>query len=160
MERVKIVMQMARHDPDVSRRNISAWQAVREMGIGRNGLYKGLGATLIRDVPFSFIYFPLYQQLKEHYMPPGAPHTFALNMKSSIIAGAIAAAAVTPCDVIKTRLQSPTGTSYKGFADCYRRIVAEEGPLALMRGVTARVCIISPLFGIAMTVYEIQQKYF
>jgi solute carrier family 25 aspartate/glutamate transporter 12/13 len=38
-------------------------QIVRELGFA--GLYKGAGACLLRDIPFSAIYFPTYAKMKE-----------------------------------------------------------------------------------------------
>ena len=39
-----------------------AVQVVRSLGL--SGLYRGTSATLLRDVPYSLIFFPLYAYLK------------------------------------------------------------------------------------------------
>lgn len=41
---------------------IRAWGVVKELGLF--GLYKGARACLLRDVPFSAIYFPAYAHTK------------------------------------------------------------------------------------------------
>jgi solute carrier family 25 (mitochondrial phosphate transporter), member 3 len=46
-------------------------------------------------------------------------------------------AACTPIDVVKTRIQTQTGVKYVGLADGMRRIIAEEGPGALLKGLSA-----------------------
>ena len=52
----------------------TAWQIVRELGI--MGLYRGASACLLRDIPFSGIYFPAYAAAKvphtSHCPSPGA----------------------------------------------------------------------------------------
>ncbi|XP_062871174.1 solute carrier family 25 member 55b [Trichomycterus rosablanca] len=66
---------------------------------GVQGLYKGLTATLIRDVPFSIIYFPLFSHLNQLGKAPGdesAP--FYWSFISGCAAGCTAAVAVSPCD--------------------------------------------------------------
>lgn len=48
------------------------------------------------------------------------------------------ASLVTPADVIKTRLQVAARagqTTYNGVTDCFRKILREEGPKALWKGV-------------------------
>ncbi|CDF32715.1 unnamed protein product [Chondrus crispus] len=42
-------------------------------------------------------------------------------------------AACTPIDVVKTRIQTTSGR-YTGMLDAFRKIVAEEGPLTLLKG--------------------------
>lgn len=131
-------------------------ELLRKEGIA--GLYKGLGATLLRDVPFSVIYFPLFANLnklgqKDQY--DTAP--FYVSFVSGCIAGSTAAVAVNPCDVIKTRLQSLQRgiheDTYSGIIDCTRKIWKNEGPTAFFKGAYCRALVIAPLFGIAQVVY-------
>uniref|UniRef100_A0A9J8ACY8 Mitochondrial glutamate carrier 1 n=1 Tax=Cyprinus carpio carpio TaxID=630221 RepID=A0A9J8ACY8_CYPCA len=131
-------------------------QLLKEKGIA--GLYKGLGATLLRDVPFSVIYFPLFANLN-NLGKRGAdgPAPFYVSFISGCIAGSTAAVAVNPVDVIKTRLQSLTRGSqedtYSGVIDCIRKILRHEGPTAFLKGAYCRALVIAPLFGIAQVVY-------
>uniref|UniRef100_A0AAV2L258 Mitochondrial glutamate carrier 1 n=1 Tax=Knipowitschia caucasica TaxID=637954 RepID=A0AAV2L258_KNICA len=98
-------------------------QLLNEKGIA--GLYKGLSATLLRDVPFSIIYFPLFANLNQ-LGKRGAegPAPFYVSFLAGCAAGSTAAVAVNPVDVIKTRLQSLTRGStedtYTGVGDCIR----------------------------------------
>ncbi|XP_026009192.1 mitochondrial glutamate carrier 1 isoform X1 [Maylandia zebra] len=139
----------------------SAIQITRELlrTKGVTGLYRGLGATLMRDIPFSVVYFPLFahvHQLGQHSSDdPSVP--FYWSFLSGCLAGSIAAVAVSPCDVVKTRLQSlRKGTNeetYSGVVDCIRKILRKEGPGAFLKGATCRALVIAPLFGIAQVVY-------
>ena len=49
-------------------RNLSALQVCRELGF--RGLYRGSSACLLRDAPFSAIYFPCYANLKKAWADP------------------------------------------------------------------------------------------
>ncbi|XP_068168677.1 mitochondrial glutamate carrier 1 [Antennarius striatus] len=128
---------------------------------GLAGLYRGAGATLMRDVPFSMIYFPLFANLNAlgqegaGKMQDKAP--FWQSFVSGCMAGSVAAVAVTPLDVIKTRLQTlqkgEGEDSYRGIVDCTRRIMTREGPTAFFKGAMCRALVIAPLFGIAQGVY-------
>jgi len=161
MERVTIQLQIAGQQPTVpGQAPITGMSVVRSLGL--RGLYKGTVATLMRDVPFSFLFFPLSAQLKKRWTPPGSDHDFMAILNAGLISGAFSAGLVTPADVIKTRLQvvpKPGDPVYTGIADCYRQIVAKEGYRALYRGAVPRMLIVAPLFGLALSVYEFQQKY-
>ncbi|XP_077066216.1 mitochondrial glutamate carrier 1 isoform X2 [Siphateles boraxobius] len=131
-------------------------ELLKEKGIA--GLYKGLGATLLRDVPFSVIYFPLFANLNNLGKRGGeGPAPFYVSFLSGCAAGSTAAVAVNPVDVIKTRLQSLTRGSqedtYSGVTDCIRKILRNEGPTAFLKGAYCRALVIAPLFGIAQVVY-------
>nr|CAI9704856.1 unnamed protein product [Rangifer tarandus platyrhynchus] len=129
---------------------------LRSSGIA--GLYKGLGATLLRDVPFSIVYFPLFANLNELGRPAsGEKSPFYVSFLAGCVAGSAAAVAVNPCDVVKTRLQSLqrgiNEDTYSGFLDCARKILRNEGPSAFLKGAYCRALVIAPLFGIAQVVY-------
>lgn len=129
---------------------------LRSRGIA--GLYKGLGATLLRDVPFSIVYFPLFANLNELGRPAsGEKSPFYVSFLAGCVAGSAAAVAVNPCDVVKTRLQSLqrgiNEDTYSGFLDCARKILQNEGPSAFLKGAYCRALVIAPLFGIAQVVY-------
>ena len=58
LEIVKIRLQTATEAGETT----SAVRIIRELGF--KGLYKGASACFLRDIPFSFIYFPVYSGLK------------------------------------------------------------------------------------------------
>ncbi|XP_029907355.1 solute carrier family 25 member 55a isoform X2 [Myripristis murdjan] len=139
---------------------VSATQIAKELlhTQGIQGLYKGLGATLMRDVPFSIVYFPLFANLNRLGKPsPEESAPFYWAFLSGCAAGSTAAVAVNPCDVVKTRLQSLNKGSaeeaYDGVLDCVSKIMRKEGPSAFLKGAGCRALVIAPLFGIAQVMY-------
>ncbi|KAL8940407.1 MAG: hypothetical protein Q9211_002296, partial [Gyalolechia sp. 1 TL-2023] len=81
--RLQVQGEMAKHT-DVPRR--SAMWIVRNLGLV--GLYKGASACLLRDVPFSAIYFPGYNHLKRDLF--GESPSKKLGIIQLLTAGAIA----------------------------------------------------------------------
>ena len=138
----------------------SAMAIVRELGIG--GLYKGASACLLRDIPFSAIYFPSYAKMKRTLANADGSQMSAGNLLlAGAIAGIPAAALVTPADVIKTRLQvkAKVGEAlYKGIPDCAAAIMKNEGFSAFWKGAIARVFRSSPQFGVTLVSYELLQR--
>ncbi|XP_020644731.1 mitochondrial glutamate carrier 2 [Pogona vitticeps] len=125
---------------------------------GLTGLYKGLGATLLRDVPFSIIYFPLFANINKLGQESSEEKaSFLHSFLSGFVAGSVAAVAVTPLDVLKTRIQTLKKglgeDTYSGIIDCARKVWTHEGPAAFMKGAACRALVIAPLFGIAQGVY-------
>ncbi|XP_017101160.2 calcium-binding mitochondrial carrier protein Aralar1 isoform X2 [Drosophila bipectinata] len=159
LEIVKIRLQVAGEIASGSK--IRAWSVVRELGLF--GLYKGARACLLRDVPFSAIYFPTYAHTKAMMADKdGYNHPLTL-LAAGAIAGVPAASLVTPADVIKTRLQvvARSGqTTYTGVWDATKKIMAEEGPRAFWKGTAARVFRSSPQFGVTLVTYELLQRLF
>lgn len=123
------------------------------------GLYRGVGATMLRDVTFSVIYFPLFAHLNA--LGPRRPNSdesvFWASFLAGCAAGSTAAFAVNPFDVVKTRLQvlkrASGESTYNGIFDAINQIRVKEGPLAFFKGAGCRMVVIAPLFGIAQTVY-------
>lgn len=134
---------------------------VRNLGL--MGLYKGASACLLRDVPFSAIYFPTYSHLKRDFF--GESPTKKLGVLQLLTAGAIAgmpaAYLTTPCDVIKTRLQVEARkgeATYNGLRHAAQTIWKEEGFTAFFKGGPARIFRSSPQFGFTLAAYEVLQN--
>ncbi|XP_055595419.1 mitochondrial glutamate carrier 1-like [Uranotaenia lowii] len=127
---------------------------------GISGLYKGTGATMLRDVSFSVVYFPLFATLNDlgpRKADGSGEAVFWCSFLSGCAAGSFAALAVNPFDVIKTRLQAIKKAEgemqFNGVADCIKKTLTNEGPQAFFKGGLCRMIVIAPLFGIAQTVY-------
>ena len=73
---------------------------------GLRGLTRGLGATLVRDVPFSGLYLMFYEHLKS-ITPDDVKQTHgsSAHFVCGMTAGVLASLVTQPADVIKTRLQ-------------------------------------------------------
>ncbi|CAG8952676.1 hypothetical protein HYFRA_00008918, partial [Hymenoscyphus fraxineus] len=139
----------------------SAMWIVKNLGL--LGLYKGASACLLRDVPFSAIYFPTYNHLKRDMY--GESPTKKLGVLQLLTAGAIAgmpaAYLTTPCDVIKTRLQVEARkgeSSYTSLRHCAKTVYKEEGFKAFFKGGPARILRSSPQFGFTLAAYEFLQN--
>lgn len=140
-----------------------ATDLVKSKGIA--GLYRGVSATMLRDVSFSVIYFPLFahlsslghSQLHKSSDKTDANSIFWVNFVAGCIAAGVSAVAVNPADVVKTRLQlinvGPNETAYTGMRHAFVDIFKNEGLTAFLKGAGCRVIYIAPLFGIAQTVY-------
>ncbi|XP_067673980.1 mitochondrial glutamate carrier 1-like [Haliotis asinina] len=134
-----------------------ALDLLRQRGIF--GLYQGCGATALRDVTFSAIYFPLFAHLNAlgKRREGSIEAVFYVSFLSGCAAGCVASLSVNPFDVVKTRLQTlhkgKGEQSYSGITDCFRKVMSNEGPKAFFKGAACRILVIAPLFGIAQTVY-------
>ncbi|KAJ2082760.1 mitochondrial aspartate-glutamate transporter agc1 [Coemansia sp. RSA 988] len=130
---------------------------IKELGL--IGLYKGASACLLRDVPFSAIYFTCYSHLKKDVFREGERRLGVLDLLlAGAIAGMPAAYLTTPADVIKTRLQvvaKQGETVYTGLVDAARKIYKEEGFKAFFKGGPARIFRSSPQFGATLMCYEL-----
>lgn len=128
------------------------------------GLYKGASACLLRDIPFSAIYFSVYAHIKKAFGET-ADHKLsgAKLLLSGALAGMPAAYLCTPADVIKTRLQVEARKgeqTYKGIRDAATKIFKQEGWTAFFKGGPARVFRSSPQFGVTLFTYELLQRNF
>lgn len=134
-----------------------ALRLVREKGL--LGLYRGTGATMLRDVTFSAVYFPLFARLNSKGKRRQGTNqvVFYHSFLSGCAAGSVASLCVNPFDVVKTRLQllnrGQNDISYNGIVDCFRKTYSQEGFRAFFKGAGCRIMVIAPLFGIAQTVY-------
>ncbi|CAG8729762.1 11441_t:CDS:2, partial [Acaulospora morrowiae] len=158
LEIVKIRLQV---QGEVAERR-SAISIVKKLGV--LGLYKGASACLLRDIPFSAIYFSSYSHIKKDLFSEGPEKRLSMGelLSAGALAGMPAAYFTTPADVIKTRLQVEARegqTVYKGIAHAAKTIFKEEGFKAFFKGGPARVFRSSPQFGTTLMVYELLQRW-
>lgn len=129
---------------------------------GIRAWWRGLGPTLLRDAPFSAIYWSAYETLKDpqrSILPKRlfqGGSGFAVYLGAGIGAGGLAALCTVPPDVIKTRRQSLIGSAdTAGPMVMARRILEDEGVRGLFRGAGPRVAKVAPACAIMMGSYEV-----
>jgi solute carrier family 25 2-oxodicarboxylate transporter 21 len=82
-------------------------------------------------------------------MSQDKPLPFIYQFVAGAIAGVSEILVMYPLDVVKTRVQLQTGKgvgedAYSGMLDCFRKIIAKEGPSRLYRGITAPILMEAP----------------
>jgi solute carrier family 25 (mitochondrial S-adenosylmethionine transporter), member 26 len=93
----------------------SSLSAFKEILTAKNesvfrGLYRGFGITIMREIPFTMIQFPIYEALKR-WQANRLGKAKANPMEAAVcgcVAGGIGAAFTTPLDVLKTRIMLAT----------------------------------------------------
>jgi len=123
---------------------------------GPLGLFKGLGALLLRDVPFYFLFFGAMESFWDHFDParsevscsgdePVPEPSLLMSAIGGGLAGSFAWAVVFPIDVAKTRQQYSAGKF--GIKQTLSEIIEKEGLTGLYRGWTPAVVRALPANG-------------
>ena len=133
---------------------------------GIRGLYTGVTATLMRDAPFSSIYYMFYSQLRKLTEANGgqlqryrsANQTPLLSQSATsfmcgLMAGFAASIVTQPPDVIKTHMQLRPD-KYRNVRLTTVAIVQEHGLAGLFRGIVPRMIRRTMMSSLAWTVYE------
>lgn len=118
------------------------------------GLYRGWSTTIMREIPFTIIQFPLYEHLKSMWADFENVDRIS-PLKGALcgsIAGGFAAAVTTPLDVLKTRLM--LSKERIGVVSLFKNLVKEEGYKVLFSGIGPRTMWISAGGAIFLGVYE------
>ncbi|KAI0441488.1 mitochondrial carrier [Xylaria telfairii] len=122
--------------------------AVGFAGVWRE-LYRGWGITVMREVPFTIIQFPLWEALKgwgrRRKQAAGQAATVEVGAGESAlygsISGAIAAGITTPLDVLKTRVM--LSKERESVLTVLRDLFASHGVRPFFAGIGPRVMWIS-----------------
>uniref|UniRef100_A0A0K8RJJ3 Putative mitochondrial carrier protein cgi-69 n=1 Tax=Ixodes ricinus TaxID=34613 RepID=A0A0K8RJJ3_IXORI len=142
-------------------------QAVRSLVNTRGvlSLYTGLGPTLLRDVPFSCIYWSMYELLKRQCKQ--TEPTFMFSFAAGATAGTISAVVTLPFDVVKTHKQIELGemeimkerrstSTFTIMRDLYQ----SRGVKGLFSGIVPRISKVAPACAVMISIYEFGKKFF
>ncbi|KAG2049089.1 mitochondrial carrier [Suillus hirtellus] len=127
---------------------------------GIPGFYRGFWTTIMREIPFTSLQFPLYEFLKSRlsiYLDRKPLYAHEAAVCGSI-AGGTAAALTTPLDVLKTRvmldLRDPSKQQVPTLPMRFQQIYVQEGAKALFAGIVPRTMWISAGGAVFLGVYE------
>eukprot|EP01138_Halocafeteria_seosinensis_P005252 gb/GECG01005369.1/.p1 GENE.gb/GECG01005369.1/~~gb/GECG01005369.1/.p1 ORF type:complete len:390 (+),score=31.56 gb/GECG01005369.1/:1-1170(+) len=143
---------------------------------GIRGLYAGLLPTIVRDAPYSGIYFLSFSTLKSliarhSIQDPNAVQQATRNFSAGLLGGVIATLCTHPADVLKTRLQvdyyqrMDTSASSLGVLQAVKHkssgviyelkhILRHEGIASLYSGATVRVAKRAFSTAVTWTIFE------
>ena len=133
--------------------------------LGPQTLWRGLGATLVRDLPYTVLFWTSVAALRASVAPAdasadnGGGNGMFLNFACGAVAGAFAATLVTPQDAIKTRMQLAAHRNL-AFSTAAREAVATGGPTALFAGLSARLLRIPLYSAVTLSTFETMKRAF
>ncbi|NXK62953.1 SAMC protein, partial [Sylvietta virens] len=140
----EVVKQRAQVSPSSSTLRILSHTLYHE---GIQGLYRGYKSTVLREIPFSLVQFPLWESLKDLWSwKQGHVVDSWQSAVCGAFAGGFAAAVTTPLDVAKTRImlakagsRIASGNVLAALGDIWRT----QGLSGLFAGVVPRMAAIS-----------------
>ncbi|XP_043923461.1 solute carrier family 25 member 40 [Protopterus annectens] len=138
---------------------------------GWRSLWKGWGPTVLRDVPFSAMYWYNYEQIKKWLCKTYSTSepTFLISFTAGALSGSIAAVATLPFDVVKTNRQIALGQMDASNVipkqpsstwKVMKKIFAENGFTGLYAGFLPRVIKVAPACAIMISTYEFGKSFF
>ncbi|TBU35182.1 mitochondrial carrier [Dichomitus squalens] len=158
LELVRTNLQSTPPSPDHPHTLRSVLASVRSLAQsqGWHYLWRGLGPTLWRDVPFSGLYWAGYE-LSKHRLGRLGYEGAGVAFVSGAVSGTAAALITSPFDVLKTRRQAlllSATTSTTSTIALTAEILRTEGVAALYAGIVPRISKIAPACGIMIACFE------
>ncbi|GMH52615.1 hypothetical protein TrLO_g10371 [Triparma laevis f. longispina] len=109
---------------------------------GVGGFYAGVVPAIASIVPLMGLNFMAYDMMCQTMQERGMKKSSMMAGVVGAVSGGVSKFAVYPMDTVKKRLQSQqfnivslnSGAKYAGAVDCGLRIIKEEGPKTLYRG--------------------------
>ncbi|XP_019633926.1 PREDICTED: S-adenosylmethionine mitochondrial carrier protein-like [Branchiostoma belcheri] len=152
---VEVVKQRAQANPGHSSYSVLRRTVTQE---GFRGLYRGYLSTVIREIPFSFVQFPIWEFLKKSWSNrQGKLVDPWQGAVCGAISGGFSAAVTTPLDVAKTRImlaEAGTETARGSIPSVLKTIWRTDGMRGLFAGVGPRTLWISLGGFIFLGVYD------
>jgi len=140
-----------------------ARQIVKSRGI--RGVYQGLSATLLRDIPANAMYFGSYEVVRRSFVKPGQSVS-DLSAVKVMVAGGIGGMmywiSTFPFDVVKSTMQTdstdPEKRKYKGLTDTFQKLYKSEGFKGFWKGIVPCMLRSFPANAVCFLLYEMTRK--
>ena len=160
---VELVRTQMQAHPDNARMGFVGLFQIARSG-GMTSLFRGLGPTLLRDVPFSGFYWTVYEGLKPRITKKIGNNQVAVSFISGSIAGTVAAFLTTPFDVVKTNRQArPNGGKegdLRGTFSVLKKVWTTNGFRGTFAGVVPRCARVAPSCAIMISAYDFTRTHF
>ncbi|XP_010902958.1 solute carrier family 25 member 48 isoform X2 [Esox lucius] len=129
---------------------------------GIQGLYRGAGAMVLRDVPGYTLYFLPYTLFRRWLSPEGNSSHLCSIWLAGGLAGSISWVTATPADVVKSRLQADTlhSRKYNGILHCIVQSYKTEGIHVFFRGASVNAIRGFPMSATMFLGYELSLQFF
>jgi solute carrier family 25 protein 39/40 len=150
---------------------------------GPRSAFRGMGSTLLRDIPYSgtlfchflihsAIYWTIYEntknaRLKNQHSSGSSTSKFTDAFINGAVSGFVAALVTHPFDVSKTIQQVTTDDPVTGLKakpesafTILRRIFREEGVRGIYQGLGPRIVRVAPAGAIMISTYELFKDAF
>ena len=126
---------------------------LRTEGLG--GFFVSYPTTLILNIPFHMIQFPVYEVTRA-LLNRDNSYSPLTHVVAGGLAGGTAAFLTTPIDVIKTTLQTRNllDGDLRGMTEAVKILLRERGPSAFLMGAVPRALTFVPGTAICWLVYE------
>lgn len=124
------------------------WDCLKKTASGQQGfmgLQNGFGISVAGIIPYRGVYFGMFDTLNDYNSYKKSDNAllrissvFVVAQSTAITAGQ----ASYPMDTVRRRLQMQSEKpkelwTYTGTLDCFKKIIAKEGPTALFKGAGA-----------------------
>lgn len=135
----------------------NTWDAAKQIAAreGFMGFFTGLKISLIRDVPFSGVFYPVYNFFKEWYtmlfgltfhadMRDRALKLAYITSLASFSANVVSCVITHPVDLIRTRVffqyyNTDTAQHYSSISNAILKIYENDGFFGYFRGLMPRI---------------------
>jgi len=152
-------------------KDTSIMDALRQNSLhgGWRNLWRGVGPTLWRDVPFSAIYWLSYENFKTRLsnnvnLNESAYDRFYVSFSAGALAGTVAGFIVTPFDVVKTlrqaQLENESSAASRSTIRYLQKLWSQGQSSAVFAGLGPRLMRVPPGCAIMISSYELIKYMF
>ncbi|KAL1131153.1 hypothetical protein AAG570_012390 [Ranatra chinensis] len=129
---------------------------------GFKGVYQGLAPTVMRQGSNQAVRFFVMVTLKDWYRGDNRDAYVPTYIVGGfgVVAGAASVFVNNPVDVVKTRMQSLEASKYKGFVDCFSKILIQEGFTAFYKGTVPRLFRVGLDVAVTFMLYDTFMELF
>merc|ERR1740123_1568063 len=177
-EQLKVMLsELRQSSPSSAQSPAPSW-----VSLTAGGLARLVAVTLLRDVPFSALYWPLYESTRDTlrrwaairerrslYTLTVQENNFLINFMSGALAGSVASTITLPFDVIKTIKQIEMGEKImkvpavgqpRTNINIAKELVSDQGVRSLFSGLIPRLLKVAPACAIMISSYEYCKDFF